>query len=141
MSKRIEPPKASNVRQPLGLDDGSTPPLDETNSPVSETNDVSIETNLVPAETASPDVVETTSGPLAEVKDDREYGRLEFQPKCEACSNQTESDVRMVQYRAAGPIAYYRCPRCDKRIKHGRPWQPKNPFGQAPNVAARPDMQ
>ncbi len=51
---------------------------------------------------ASPDVV-VTQGPPTEAKDDVEYGRLEFQPKCQACSTQTGSDVRMVQYRAAGP--------------------------------------
>lgn len=132
MNKRIEPPKTSNKPAP-GLDDG----LPETTSPPTAPS-----TELVPVadQSASPDVV-ASSGPPTEAKDDVEYGRLEFQPKCQACSTATESDVRMVQYRAAGPIAYYRCPRCDKRIKHGRPWQAKNPFGQAPNVAARPDMQ
>lgn len=71
----------------------------------------------------------------------KEFGRLPFQPKCESCSNRLERDVRMVQIRADGPIATYRCPECDKRIKHGRPWRPNQSYGQAPNVAARPDMK
>ncbi len=132
MNKRIEPPKTSNKPAP-GLDDG----LPETTLPATAQS-----TELVPVadQPASPDVV-VTQGPPTEAKDDVEYGRLEFQPKCQACSTQTDqmSAWCSTGQRARSPTTAVLA--ANKRIKHGRPWQPKNPFGQSPNVAARPDMQ
>jgi len=95
-----------------------------------------------PAPVVNVNLVTQPNPPEPSKADDVEYGRISFQPKCESCSNRLGRDVRMVQFRTEGPIARYKCPECDKRIKHGRPWQQRNPLGHAtPDVSARPDMR
>lgn len=87
--------------------------------------------------TATPD-----TNPPTESKDtsDVEYGTVSFQPLCGRCTNNGPTEVRMVAYKSVGPIAYYRCKACGDSVQLSRPWRPRMPGFNSPNVAAREDM-
>ncbi|TXH41666.1 MAG: hypothetical protein E6Q97_37150 [Desulfurellales bacterium] len=116
MSKKVQPP--TNAPAP-GLDAEDHAPADTVAS----------------APDAGGGELQTT-----ESKEDREFGRLPFQPTCQKCTNETGTEVKMVNTRSEGPLAYYQCKRCGARIKQGRPWKPKPTGHSAPNVAARQNM-
>lgn len=94
---------------------------------------------------------ELTNGfqpPPAPEKVEVEYGSIVWPPICPCCKRgelppEKRKEVRCIQLRTKGPIAYYKCPACEWHAPPmARPWRPKH-WGegiQQLNVAARPDM-